>query len=43
MLKNLINSERLNDYWRNIDKNILLSFLILFFLGIFFLFLQHHP
>ncbi len=38
MLKNLINSERLNDYWRNIDKNILLSFLILFFLGIFFSF-----
>ena len=38
MLKNLINSERLSDYWRNIDKNILLSFLILFFLGVFFSF-----
>ncbi len=38
MLKNLINSERLYNYWRNIDKNILLSFLILFFLGIFFSF-----
>ena len=38
MLKNLINSERLNDYWRNIDKNILFSFLALFFLGVFFSF-----
>ncbi len=38
MLKNLINSERLSDYWRNIDKNILFSFLTLFFLGIFFSF-----
>ena len=38
MLKNLINSERLKDYWRNIDKNILFCFLALFFLGIFFSF-----
>ena len=38
MLKNLINSERISDYWRNIDKNILFSFLTLFFLGIFFSF-----
>ena len=38
MLKNLINSERISDYWRNIDKNILFSFLALFFLGIFFSF-----
>ena len=38
MLKNLINSERFSDYWRNIDKDILFSFLILFFLGIFFSF-----
>ena len=38
MLKELINSERLSDYWRNIDKNILFSFLILFFLGVFFSF-----
>tara|TARA_B100001057_G_scaffold406738_1_gene420224 strand:- start:3379 stop:4506 length:1128 start_codon:yes stop_codon:yes gene_type:complete len=38
MLKNLINSERLSDYWRNIDKNILFSFLALFFLGVFFSF-----
>ncbi len=38
MLKNLINPERLTDYWRNIDKNILFSFLGLFFLGIFFSF-----
>ena len=38
MLKNLINSERLSNYWRNIDKNILFSFLALFFLGIFFSF-----
>tara|TARA_B100001057_G_scaffold473448_1_gene537933 strand:- start:495 stop:1622 length:1128 start_codon:yes stop_codon:yes gene_type:complete len=38
MLKNFINSERLSDYWRNIDKSILFSFLTLFFLGIFFSF-----
>ncbi len=38
MLKNLINSDRLSDYWRNIDKNILFCFLTLFFLGIFFSF-----
>ena len=37
-VKNFINSERLSDYWRNIDKNILFSFLALFFLGIFFSF-----
>ena len=29
---------KLNEYWRNIDKNILFSFLILFFLGLFFSF-----
>ena len=40
--KNLISSERLSDYWRNIDKNILFSFLALFFLEFFFHFLQHH-
>ena len=38
MLKNLINPERISDYWRNIDKNILFSFLVLFFLGVFFSF-----
>ena len=38
MLKKLINPERISDYWRNIDKNILFSFLALFFLGIFFSF-----
>ena len=38
MLKNLFSSERLSDYWRNIDKNILFCFLILFFLGLFFSF-----
>ena len=38
MLKNLISSERVSNYWRNIDKNILFSFLALFFLGIFFSF-----
>ena len=38
MLKNIINSDRLNDYWRNIDKNILFCFLVLFFLGVFFSF-----
>ena len=38
MLKNLINSERVSDYWRNINKDILFCFLALFFLGIFFSF-----
>ena len=38
MLKNLISSERVSNYWRNIDKNILFSFLALFFLGVFFSF-----
>ena len=38
MLKKIINAEKISDYWRNIDKNILFSFLILFFLGIFFSF-----
>ena len=37
MLKNLFKFE-FNNYWRNIDKNILLCFLILFFLGLFFSF-----
>ena len=34
MLKNIFNFD-LRNYWRNIDKNILLGFLILFFLGLF--------
>jgi len=29
---------QLQGYWRNIDKKILLSFLLLFFLGLFFSF-----
>jgi len=37
MLKNLFNFE-FNTYWRNIDKNILFGFFILFFLGLFFSF-----
>ena len=37
MSKNLIKFFFLN-YWRNIDKKILLSFLVLFFLGLFFSF-----
>tara|TARA_B100000963_G_scaffold361582_1_gene397878 strand:- start:18413 stop:19543 length:1131 start_codon:yes stop_codon:yes gene_type:complete len=37
MLKNLFNFT-FYDFWRNIDKNILLGFLILFFLGLFFSF-----
>ena len=28
----------LTDYWRNIDKKIFFSFLLLFFLGLFFSF-----
>ena len=37
MLKNIFKIE-LNSYWRNIDKNILFGFFILFFLGLFFSF-----
>ena len=37
MLKNIFKFE-INTYWRNIDKNILFGFLILFFLGLFFSF-----
>ncbi len=37
MQKNLFKSQFLN-YWRNIDKNIFLSFLLLFSLGLFFSF-----
>ena len=29
---------QINNYWRNIDKNILIGFILLFFLGIFFSF-----
>ncbi len=35
MQKKLINFE-FKDFWRNLDKNILTGFLILFFLGLFF-------
>ena len=34
MLKNLFKFE-FNNYWRNIDKNILFGFFTLFFLGLF--------
>ena len=37
MLKNIFKFE-LKNYWRNIDKNILFCFFILFFLGLFFSF-----
>ena len=37
MLKDLFKFE-FNNYWRNIDKNILFGFFILFFLGLFFSF-----
>jgi cell division protein FtsW len=37
MLENIFKS-KINNYWRNIDKNILFSFFILFFLGLFFSF-----
>ena len=37
MLKNIFKTQFTN-YWRNIDKKIFLSFLILFFLGLFFSF-----
>ncbi len=38
MRKNIFNNEIIEDYWRNINKNILICFLALFFLGIFFSF-----
>ena len=37
MLKDLFKLE-INNYWRNIDKNILFCFFLLFFLGLFFSF-----
>ena len=37
MLKNIFKF-KINNYWRNLDKNILFGFLILFFLGLFFSF-----
>ena len=37
MLKNIF-KEKLNNYWRNIDKSILFGFIILFLLGLFFSF-----
>ncbi len=37
MLKNLFKFE-FGNYWRNIDKNILFGFFVLFFLGLFFSF-----
>ncbi len=37
MLKSLFDFD-IKDYWRNIDKNILFGFLLLFFLGLFFSF-----
>ena len=37
MLKNIFKFQ-INNYWRNIDKNILFGFLILLFLGLFFSF-----
>ena len=40
MPKDFFNLERFNNYWRNLDKNIFFCFIILFFLGIYFLFLQ---
>ena len=37
MLKTIL-KDSINNYWRNIDKSILFSFLLLFFLGVFFSF-----
>ena len=37
MLRNLFNF-KFNNYWRNVDKNILFGFIVLFFLGLFFSF-----
>ncbi len=42
MQKNIFN-DKLNSYWRNIDKNILFSFIALFFLGLFFSFSSTSP
>ncbi len=37
MQKNIF-KDQLNDYWRNIDRTIFFSFILLFFLGLFFSF-----
>ena len=37
-MKTNILKNKFNNYWRDIDKNILLSFIILFLLGLFFSF-----
>ena len=37
-MKNYFLKNRFQDYWRNIDKNILICFFVLFFLGSFFSF-----
>ena len=42
MQKNIFN-DKLNSYWRNIDKNILFSFIALFCLGLFFSFSSTSP
>ncbi len=42
MQKNIF-KDKLNSYWRNIDKNILFSFIALFFLGLFFSFSSTSP
>ncbi len=36
MLNHKFKKENFNIYWRNIDKKILISFILLFFLGLFF-------
>ena len=42
MLENSFKFQLIN-YWRNIDKNILICFLLLFFLGLFFSFSSTSP
>ena len=42
MQKNIF-KDKLNSYWRNIDKNILFSFIALFCLGLFFSFSSTSP
>ncbi len=38
MLKEFLSLERISNYWRNLDKNIFICFIALFFLGIYFSF-----
>ncbi len=38
MLRDFFSTDRISNFWRNLDKNIFFCFIILFFLGIYFSF-----